>query len=61
MHLLLIYLAYYWNIYFLLEGSKYSKKHGVEEYNGEIMIAIVFVGIQKNLLTKIEILRNRFI
>lgn len=46
---------------FILEGGKYYEKHSIDEYNGEIMIAIVFVGIQKNLVTKIEILRNRFI
>lgn len=45
---------------FILEDSKYYKTHGVDEYNGEIMIAIVFVGIQKNLLTKIDILRERY-
>jgi hypothetical protein len=45
---------------FILESGTY-KTHNVDEYNGEIMIAIVFVGIQKNLITKIEILRNRFL
>lgn len=44
---------------FILEGGNYYKTHSVDEYNGEIMIAIVFVGIQKNLVSKIEILRKR--
>lgn len=46
---------------FILEEGKYYKTHVVDEYNGEIMIAIVFVGIQKNLLTKIDILRERYL
>lgn len=46
---------------FILEEGRYYKKHGVDEYNGEIMIAIVFVGMQKNLLTKIDTIRSRLI
>lgn len=46
---------------FILEKEKYYETHSVEEYNGEIMIAIVFVGVQKNLLTKIDILRSRLL
>lgn len=46
---------------YIFENSASYDPHDVMEYNGEIMIAIVFVGFQKNLLTKLEILRQRFI
>lgn len=46
---------------YIFENSASYNPHDVMEYNGEIMIAIVFVGFQKNLLTKLEILRQRFL
>ena len=46
---------------YIFETSADYNPHDVMEYNGEIMIAIVFIGFQKNLLTKLDILRKRFI
>jgi hypothetical protein len=39
--------------------SKY-KPYGAEEYGGEVMIALVFLGAQFNLIKKLDLLSRRF-
>ncbi len=45
---------------FIFETNCEYKPHDIEEYGGEITIAIIFVGVQKNILNKIDILREHF-
>ena len=44
---------------FIFEHIAGYKAHTVEEYNGEIIIALIFVGVQDNLIKKLDMLRKK--
>ncbi len=46
---------------FIFSIDKEYKKHKTSEYEGTVIIPLVFVGTQKNLLDKIHILRRRIV
>jgi hypothetical protein len=42
------------------KGKSSYKPYEIEEYGGEVMIAIVFLGAQFNLIKKLDLLSRRF-
>ena len=44
---------------FILSRISGYQSHKIDEYNGEIIIGLIFVGIQTNLIEKFDILRKK--